>query len=64
MRSNKTRAKNHFQIFIAVKGKPEEMSIKLAVLGAGGDGKSAVTLRYLRDLFVTDWDPTLEGMHH
>ena len=42
----------------------KEMSIKVAVLGAWGDGKSAVTLRYLRDFFITDWDPTLEGMHH
>lgn len=38
------------------------MSIKLAVLGAGGVGKSALTLRYVRDFFVTDWDPTIEGM--
>ena len=38
------------------------MSIKLAVPGAGGVGKSALTLRYVRDFFVTDWDPTIEGM--
>ena len=37
------------------------MSIRLAVLGAGGVGKSALTLRYVRDFFVTDWDPTIEG---
>ena len=38
------------------------MSIKLAVLGAGGVGKSALTLRYVRDFFISDWDPTIEGM--
>ena len=27
------------------------MSVKLAVLGAGGVGKSALTLRYVRDFF-------------
>ena len=40
------------------------MSIRLAVLGAGGVGKSALTLRYVRDFFVTDWDPTIEGAVH
>jgi len=44
-------------------GKTEEMSIKLAVLGAGGVGKSALTLRYVRDFFVTDWDPTIEDAY-
>jgi len=43
--------------------KPEEMSIRLAVLGAGGVGKSALTLRYVRDFFVTDWDPTIEDAY-
>jgi len=43
--------------------KTEEMSIKLAVLGAGGVGKSALTLRYVRDFFVTDWDPTIEDAY-
>ena len=38
------------------------MSIRLAVLGAGGVGKSALTLRYVRDFFVTVWDPTIEGI--
>lgn len=41
----------------------EEMSIRLAVLGAGGVGKSALTLRYVRDFFVTDWDPTIEDAY-
>lgn len=43
--------------------KTEEMSIRLAVLGAGGVGKSALTLRYVRDFFVTDWDPTIEDAY-
>ena len=30
------------------------------VLGAGGVGKSAITLRFLNDSFVDDYDPTIE----
>lgn len=44
--------------------KEEEIPlIRLAVLGAGGVGKSALTLRYVRDYFVTDWDPTIEDAY-
>ena len=34
-----------------------------AVFGAGGVGKSALTLRYVRDFFVKGWDPTIEDAY-
>ena len=37
--------------------------IKISVLGTGGVGKSAITLRYVRDRFVEDWDPTIEDAY-
>jgi len=30
------------------------------VFGAGGVGKSALTVRFVKDLFVTNYDPTIE----
>jgi len=38
-------------------------ALTVAVLGSGGVGKSALTLRYVRDFFVTDWDPTIEDAY-
>ncbi|GBG24885.1 Ras-like protein [Hondaea fermentalgiana] len=35
----------------------------VSVLGAGGVGKSALTLRFVRDFFVQDWDPTIEDAY-
>jgi hypothetical protein len=35
----------------------------LSVLGSGGVGKSALTLRFVRDYFVKDWDPTIEDAY-
>lgn len=35
----------------------------LSVLGSGGVGKSALTLRFVRDYFVRDWDPTIEDAY-
>ena len=32
----------------------------ISVLGTGGVGKSALTLRFIRDIFVEEWDPTIE----
>ena len=32
----------------------------MAVLGTGHVGKSALTLRFVRNFFVSDWDPTIE----
>jgi small GTP-binding protein len=33
---------------------------KIAVLGAGGVGKSALTIRYMKDVYITKYDPTIE----
>mmetsp|Transcript_15752 Transcript_15752/g.17779 ORF Transcript_15752/g.17779 Transcript_15752/m.17779 type:complete len:285 (+) Transcript_15752:492-1346(+) len=35
----------------------------VSVLGTGGVGKSALTLRFVRDFFVGDWDPTIEDAY-
>jgi len=35
----------------------------VSVLGCGGVGKSALTLRFVRDFFVKDWDPTIEDAY-
>jgi GTPase KRas protein len=35
----------------------------VSVLGSGGVGKSAITLRFVRDFFVKDWDPTIEDAY-
>ncbi|TRM64910.1 small GTPase superfamily [Schizophyllum amplum] len=32
----------------------------IVVLGAGGVGKSALSVRYIRDIFVEHYDPTIE----
>lgn len=32
----------------------------VVVLGAGGVGKSALTVRFMRDVFVENYDPTIE----
>ncbi|KAJ8045692.1 Circularly permutated Ras protein 1 [Holothuria leucospilota] len=33
---------------------------KIAVLGSGGVGKSSVIIRFTQDMFVSDYDPTIE----
>ena len=39
---------------------------KVVVLGSGGVGKSAITLRYVQGLFVARYNPTVEDFyrHH
>lgn len=37
--------------------------LRLSVLGSGGVGKSALTLRFIRNLFVSSWDPTIEDAY-
>ncbi|PRP89088.1 hypothetical protein PROFUN_01808 [Planoprotostelium fungivorum] len=39
------------------------MEVKLAVIGGGGVGKSAVTIRYLQNHFVEYYDPTIEDSY-
>uniref|UniRef100_T1JCJ7 Ras-like protein 2 n=1 Tax=Strigamia maritima TaxID=126957 RepID=T1JCJ7_STRMM len=36
---------------------------KLVVVGAGGVGKSAITLQFIQSYFVTDYDPTIEDSY-
>ena len=38
-------------------------SFSISVLGTGGVGKSALTLRFIRDIFVEEWDPTIEDAY-
>nr|WNS50107.1 ras-related and estrogen-regulated growth inhibitor-like protein [Halisarca dujardinii] len=37
--------------------------IKVVVLGSGAVGKSALTVRYLTDRFIHDYDPTFEDIY-
>ena len=36
---------------------------RVVVLGAGGVGKSAITLRYIQGLFVARYNPTIEDFY-
>ena len=36
---------------------------KVVVLGCGGVGKSALTIKYVTGSFVTRYDPTVEGIY-
>ncbi|CAK4652516.1 hypothetical protein LEN26_012499 [Aphanomyces euteiches] len=38
-------------------------TLHVSVLGSGGVGKSALTLRFVKDYFVRDWDPTIEDAY-
>ena len=40
----------------------KKTNYKLMILGAGGVGKSCLTVRFVQDKFITDYDPTI-GMH-
>ena len=40
---------------------PEKFHV--AILGAGGVGKSAITLRFMRDSFVQNWEATIEDAY-
>ena len=40
-----------------------EEKVSVSVLGTGGVGKSALTLRFTRDHFVEEWDPTIEDAY-
>ncbi|KAG8140432.1 hypothetical protein E2320_003103, partial [Naja naja] len=42
-------------------GSPAEMTeYKLVVVGAGGVGKSALTIQLIQNHFVDEYDPTIE----
>jgi len=35
--------------------------IKLVLVGVGGVGKSAATITYVSNIWVSEYDPTIEG---
>jgi hypothetical protein len=37
--------------------------IRISILGGGGVGKSAITLRFVRDFFVQNWEATIEDAY-
>ena len=37
------------------------MEIKLVLVGVGGVGKSASTITYVSNIWVSEYDPTIEG---
>ncbi|KAJ3437926.1 ras-like protein rasb [Anaeramoeba flamelloides] len=37
-----------------------QSDFKIVVVGGGGVGKSAITIQFLQNYFVTDYDPTIE----
>src|SRR3990167_10920302 len=41
----------------------KEIAVKLVVLGSGGVGKSAFTIHYMQNIFVVEYDPTIENLY-
>ena len=37
--------------------------IKVVVIGEGGVGKSAITIRFVQDIFLEEYDPTIEDTY-
>ena len=44
-------------------GGGQQETLHVSVLGSGGVGKSALTLRFVRGFFEKDWDPTIEDAY-
>lgn len=42
----------------------EDAVYKIVVLGAGGVGKSAITIRFINGQFLEEYDPTIEDSYH
>lgn len=41
----------------------DDSIVRVSILGAGGVGKSAITLRFVRDFFVQNWEATIEDAY-
>jgi len=39
------------------------MEVKLAICGSGGTGKSCITMRFIDDTFLENYDPTIEDSY-
>merc|ERR1712018_174938 len=48
---------------MADSGSGVSSSYKLVVVGGGGVGKSAITIQFIQNHFVTDYDPTIEDSY-
>eukprot|EP00490_Sorites_sp_Unknown_P007071 CAMPEP_0114656500 /NCGR_PEP_ID=MMETSP0191-20121206/12423_1 /TAXON_ID=126664 /ORGANISM="Sorites sp." /LENGTH=80 /DNA_ID=CAMNT_0001873811 /DNA_START=37 /DNA_END=276 /DNA_ORIENTATION=- len=44
-------------------GDDKEKEYKIVVLGGGGVGKSALTIRLVNDNFLEEYDPTIEDSY-
>ncbi|GMR36953.1 hypothetical protein PMAYCL1PPCAC_07148 [Pristionchus mayeri] len=42
---------------------PNQNPFKLVVIGGGGVGKSALTIQFIQQYFVSDYDPTIEDSY-
>eukprot|EP01115_Flamella_aegyptia_P007507 TRINITY_DN3116_c0_g2_i1.p1 TRINITY_DN3116_c0_g2~~TRINITY_DN3116_c0_g2_i1.p1 ORF type:complete len:196 (-),score=26.62 TRINITY_DN3116_c0_g2_i1:82-669(-) len=38
-------------------------TIKIVMLGGGGVGKSAITMQFIQNTFISDYDPTIENSY-
>lgn len=62
--SSYTHYYHHPNVHVCTAGPTTTSSmLHVAVLGAGYVGKSALTLRFVRDFFVKDWDATIEDSY-
>jgi len=44
--------------------KSETLNYKFVIMGYGGVGKSALTLRYMNNGFISSYDPTIEDLYY
>jgi hypothetical protein len=64
MQNNDLLYMSHGEPFYKTSGpNRNEERVTVSVLGTGGVGKSALTLRFTRDHFVEEWDPTIEDAY-
>jgi len=46
------------------KNLPKKREFRIAIVGSGGVGKSCMTLYYIKGIFQSDYDPTIEDSYH